>query len=99
MMMSSALQQAAELFDRFFGDLAGGQHQPNRARLFSERLHQVRKRRGGRGAILRQRLARLGGSRVHHAVVSRFHQAARHVAAHFTESDHADLHLFSPAIA
>ena len=33
-MMSSALQQAAELLDRLFGDLARGQHQPNRRAAF-----------------------------------------------------------------
>src|SRR6185437_1421018 len=32
------LQQAAEMFDRLFGNLAGGQHNPNGARLVSERL-------------------------------------------------------------
>jgi len=30
--------------------------------------------------------------------VSRLHQAARHVAAHFAESDNTDLHLSSPVI-
>ena len=88
------VQQAAELLDHLFGDLARRQHQPNGARLFSELLHQIGNRRRRCGAVLCQRFARLGGSRVHHAVVSRLHQAARHVAAHLAESDHADLHLF-----
>jgi hypothetical protein len=37
--------------------------------------------------------AGLGGSCVNHALMSRLHQPARHVAAHFAESDHTDLHL------
>ena len=62
-----ALKQAAETFDRFFGDLPGRQHQPNRARLLPELLDHIGKRRGSRGAVLCQRLARLGGAREYHA--------------------------------
>ncbi len=87
------LQQAAEMFDRLFGDLAGRQHHPNGARLVSERLHHLRERSGGCGALLRQRLARLGVGVEHHAMVPRLHQAARDVAAHAAQADHADLHF------
>ena len=73
----------------------GGQHHPNRARLFLKRLDQILQRLHRRGALLRQRLARLGIGVEHDAVVSRLHQAARDVAAHAAESDDADLHFLS----
>ena len=87
------LQQAAETLDRLFGDPAGGQHDPDGARPFFERLHHILQRPNRRGALLSQRLARLGIGVEHHAVVPRLHQPARDVAAHAAKTDHADLHL------
>ena len=49
-----------------------------------------------RGALLRERLARLGIGVEHEAAVTRLHQAARNVAAHAAQADHADLHLSLP---
>src|ERR1019366_1842015 len=87
------LQQAAETLDRLFGDPAGRQHHPDGTRLFPQRLHHLGERSGGRGTLLRQRLARLDVGVEHHAVMPRLHQAARHIAAHVAEADHTDLHL------
>src|SRR6185312_6199997 len=51
-------QQAVETLDRLFGDPAGGQHHPDRAWLFPERLHHPLQR-GDRGSsLLGQPLAR-----------------------------------------
>ncbi len=87
------LQQAAETFHRLFGDPPGGQHHPNRARLFLKRLDQIFQRFHRRGALLRQRLSRLNIGVEYDAGVSCLHQAAGHVAAHATQADDADLHL------
>src|SRR6185437_13270892 len=86
-------QQAAEMFDRFFGNLAGGQHNPNGARLISERLHHLGERAGGCGTLLRECFARIGVGVEHHTMVSRLHQAARDVAAHAAKANDADLHF------
>src|SRR5271156_5002256 len=81
------LQKGAETLDGFLGDLTGRQHHPNGTRLFDERLHHFGERSGSYGALLRQRLTRLGVSVEHHAMMSCLHQAATDVAAHATESD------------
>ena len=88
------VQQAAELLDRLFGHLTRRQHQPNGARRFLKRLDHILQRVHRRCALYRQRLTRLGIGVEHHAGVPRLHQASRHVAAHFAETDETDLHPF-----
>src|SRR6185437_5167617 len=85
-------QKTAQTLDRLLGDLAGGQHYPDSARLFIERLHHLRERPDGGCALLGQRLARFGIRVEDDAMVPRLHQAPGDVAAHAAETDYADLH-------
>jgi hypothetical protein len=70
------------MFDRLFGNLAGGQHNPDGTRLVRELLHHLGEGSGGCGALPRERFARLGVGVEHHTMVPRLHQPARDIAAH-----------------
>jgi hypothetical protein len=84
-------EQAGELRDRLFGDLAGRQHQPHGARR-RQPLHQILQgdRRGRSLPSEREAHVEIGVE--HHALVARAHQAARDVAAHPPKADDPDLH-------
>jgi hypothetical protein len=50
------------------------------------------------GAFVLERFDDFGMAVVHHTSLTLPHQAPRHIAAHTTQSDHADLHLKSPSL-
>jgi hypothetical protein len=69
-----------------------GNHEPDGARLL-ELGDQVVDGRGAGSAFAGELLHRFGAAVVNDAFVSRFLQAANHVRAHTTETDHAELHV------
>ena len=71
-----------QLLERVLGDLAGGDHQPERARRVELVAKLGERRRGSRVVV---RVVRLH-------VVAALLEAGRHVAAHAAEADHPELH-------
>ena len=84
-------QQCRELGNGVFGDLAGWQHHPDRARC-PQLLHQLVETRRAGGAVATERGNSLGIAIVNDDLMAMLHQAARDIAAHPPETDHADLH-------
>ena len=85
----------AQRIDRLPGDLAGRQHDPDRARLLKPRDHvgKVFCPLGAGGGDL---VHRLGLPVVNDALVSYAHQSLGYVAAHPAKADHTDLHVAIP---
>ena len=69
------------------------------ARGGAKLLHELVEARGAGRAVLRQRGNRLGVVIVDDRLVAVLHQAARDVAAHAPETDHADLHVINSVYA
>src|SRR5262249_16513104 len=88
-------EQPGELDNRVFGDLAGGQHQPDRARgtqLVDESVQTL----GADRAVTTQGGNSIGVMIVDHRLMAVLHKAACDVAAHASETNHADLHVTNP---
>src|SRR5262249_18853342 len=85
-------KQPGELDNRVFGDLARGQHDPDCARrtqFVDERVQPL----GANRAIAADSGDSIGVVIVDHRPVTVLNQAARDVAAHASETDHANLHM------
>ena len=80
-----------EFGDGGFGNLAGGQHHPDGARLGQLRHEFVQGGAAG-GAFLYEAVNGGGGTVVDDTGVSCLHETAYHVAAHAAKSDHSKLH-------
>src|ERR1700688_2158234 len=87
----AGLEMTGKRADRPLGDLAGGEHQPDRARLL-ELGDNVGQRRGPHRSLLGQLRHRLRVPVEHHALVSAAQQPPHHVAAHPAQPDHCYLH-------
>ena len=84
-------QQCAKRRDRALRGLARRHHHPHHARL-GEACDQGLERAGASGAVAGHGGNRVGAQVRHDARVAGFHQAARHVGAHFSETDQSNLH-------
>src|SRR5262249_24573666 len=85
-------QQPGELDNRVFGDLARRQHDPDCARrtqFVDERVQPL----GANRTIAADSGDSIGVVIVDHRPVTVLNQAARDVAAHASETDHANLHM------
>ncbi len=85
-----SLERRQKLGDRLVDD-RGGNHQPDRARLF-QLLGQLRKRRTADGLLVDELLDGLGRHIEDHALVAARQKSADHVGAHPPQSDHSKLH-------
>jgi hypothetical protein len=90
----ATLQHFAQGIDRGFGDGAGRQHDPDRARRL-KLLHKGSQVLAGCGPFAGQLRHTGGVGVVHHTLVAVAHQSAHNVAAHSAEANHSKLHDFS----
>src|SRR4029077_1512344 len=88
-------KQFGQLGDRIFGNLAGRQHDPNRARCL-QLLDKLVDARGANRAVLAQGRNRIGVMVIDDGLMAILNQPACDIAAHASETDHADLHVKSP---
>jgi hypothetical protein len=84
------LQERAELGQRLVDD-GGGDHQPDGPRL-RQLLDEILERSRALGSLRDERVDGLGVRVEHDALMAALHQAADHVRAHSSQTDHAELH-------
>ncbi len=84
-------EQLAKLRDGVFGDLAGRQHHPDRARR-PKLLHQFFQAVGAGRAVTLETDNRLGLVVIDHGLMSVLDQPAGNIAAHAAKTDDANLH-------
>ena len=73
----------------------GGHHQPDSARL-RQRAHKIGESRRALRALLDQRAHRFRMTIVNDAFMASPHEPYRHIGAHATKTDHAELHFIRP---
>ena len=91
MIVSPDSSTCGEVTDRAIGDLARRNHHPGGARWL-ELCREILERRRADGAIVRQRLDRVGAHVVADAAMAVAHQPPHDVGAHPPQSDHPELH-------